>query len=86
MSADIFYNELGKPTAWEAMGVLAVEMEAAALYVVANSLGVRAGTVLNVIWNQERKLAGYQEPDHHDNSAAIKCAVEAIKLLINQDR
>ncbi|NLL34722.1 MAG: uridine phosphorylase, partial [Clostridiales bacterium] len=46
----------------------------------------RAGTVLNVIWNQERKLAGYQEPDHHDNSAAIKCAVEAIKLLINQDR
>lgn len=82
----VSYELLEKWEAWKRLGVLASEMEAAALYVVANSLGVRAGTVLNVIWNQERKLAGYQEPDHHDNSAAIKCAVEAIKLLINQDR
>lgn len=32
LSADLFYNELGPPTPWEKMGVLAVEMEAAALY------------------------------------------------------
>lgn len=32
LSADLFYNDQGAPTPWEKMGVLAVEMEAAALY------------------------------------------------------
>ena len=58
----VSYELLEKWEAWKRLGVLASEMEAAALCMVANSLGVRAGTVLNVIWNQERKLAGYQGP------------------------
>ncbi len=39
LSADLFYNELGPPTAWGDMGVLAVEMEAAALYMNAAKAG-----------------------------------------------
>lgn len=79
-------NELlAKWEAWKRLGVLASEMEAAALYVAANALGVRAGTVLNIVWNQERKAAGYVEPDNHDTSRGIICAVEAIKLLIQSE-
>lgn len=32
LSSDLFYNELGTPAVWDKLGVLAVEMEAAALY------------------------------------------------------
>ena len=32
LSSDLFYNLYGLPDAWKEMGVLAVEMEAAALY------------------------------------------------------
>ncbi|MGB4276824.1 MAG: purine-nucleoside phosphorylase, partial [Limnochordia bacterium] len=32
LSSDIFYNQYGRPDSWKEMGVLAVEMEAAALY------------------------------------------------------
>jgi uridine phosphorylase len=55
----VSYELLAKWEAWKRLGVLASEMEAAALYVAADSLGVRAGTVLNVVWNQERKAAGF---------------------------
>jgi len=78
----VSYELKAKWEAWKRLGVLASEMEGAALYVAADALGVRAGTVLNVIWNQERKAAGYTEPDNHDTSRGIICAVEAIKLLI----
>jgi uridine phosphorylase len=81
----VSYELLAKWEAWKKLGVLASEMEAAALYVAADSLGVRAGTVLNVVWNQERKAAGLSEPDNHDTSRGIICAVEAIKILISQN-
>ena len=78
----VSYELLAKWDAWKKLGVLASEMESAALYVAADALGVRAGAVLHVIWNQERKSAGFTEPDNHDTSRGILCAVEAIKLLI----
>lgn len=81
----VSYELLQKWEAWKRLGVLASEMEGATLFVVANALGVRAGSVLSVVWNQERKAAGYEEPDNHDSSSSIKCAVEAIKILISQD-
>lgn len=70
---------------WEALkrlGVLASEMETAALYTVAASLGVRCGCVLSVLWNQERKAAGFNEADDLDTDKSVRAAVEAIKLLI----
>jgi len=79
-------NELiAKWEAWKRLGVLVSEMESAALFVAADALGVRAGAVLNVVWNQERKAAGFQEPDNHDTSRGIICAIEAIKLLIQSE-
>ncbi|MFQ9515522.1 MAG: uridine phosphorylase [Eubacterium sp.] len=73
---------LNKWEAWKKLGVLASEMESAALFTVAASLGVKCSSVFHVIWNQERKAAGYLEPDCMSTENAIKSAVEAIKILI----
>ncbi|MGI5971243.1 MAG: uridine phosphorylase [Oscillospiraceae bacterium] len=77
---------LSRWEAWKRLGVLASEMEAAALFVVANTLNVRCGAVFHVVWNQERKAAGFDEPDSDDTESAISVAVEALKLLIEADR
>ena len=70
--------------AWKRLGVLASEMEASTLFVVAASLGVRAGAVFLSVWNQERFLAGLdgESDEVHDTEKAIKTAVEAIKILV----
>ena len=76
-------------TRWEELkrlNVLCSEMEAAALFVVAASYDVRCGAVFHVLWNQERKKAGYTEPDDLDTSGTVKIAVEAIKKLIIKDK
>ncbi|MGI6337000.1 MAG: uridine phosphorylase [Eubacteriales bacterium] len=73
---------LEKWEAWKRLGVLCSEMECAALFTAAASLGVRCGAVLGVLWNQERKAAGYDEPDCMDTAPAIRTAVEAIRELI----
>ncbi|MBR1496018.1 MAG: uridine phosphorylase [Oscillospiraceae bacterium] len=71
--------------AWKRLGVLASEMESAALFTVAAALGVRCGTVLNVVWNQERKALGYaDEPDDHDTERGTRVAIEAIRYLIRE--
>ncbi len=76
---------LEKWEAWKRLGVLASEMESAALFCVAAALGVRCGSCFHVIWNQERNLAGLDQVESHDTSAAIQVGIEAIKLLITQD-
>ena len=68
--------------AWKKAGCLASEMESAALYIVSQTLGARAGCVLNVVWNQEREKSGMTNPHCHDTEAAIKTAVHAVRLLI----
>lgn len=68
--------------AWLTAGCLASEMESAALYIVAQILGVKAGCVLNVAWNQERHRLGLDNPRSDDTSLAIQTAVEAIRSLI----
>jgi len=72
--------------AWKRLGVLASEMESAALYTVAASLGVRAGCVLSTVWNQERKLEGLSDPHCHDTERAIRVGVRALERLIVADR
>ncbi len=71
---------------WLRAGCLASEMESAALYIVAQVLGVRAGCVLNVIWNQERKKKGLSDPHCHDTALAVRAAVRAVELLIREER
>ena len=68
--------------AWKKAGCLASEMESASLYIVSQILGARAGCVLNVVWNQEREKAGMNNPHCHDTEAAIKTAVEAVRILM----
>ncbi len=72
--------------AWKRLGVLASEMESAALFTVACALGVRCGSTFHVVWNQERNAAGLDQAEDHDVDAAIQVGVEAIKLLIRRDR
>ena len=71
--------------AWKRLGVLASEMESAAIYTVAASLGLRAGSVFHVIWNQERALAGLDTgaDEIHDTESAVRIAVGAVKRLIS---
>ena len=82
----VSYELLAKWDAWKKLGVLASEMESAALFTVAAALGVRCGTVLSVVWNQERKAAGLFEEDNHDTDMAIKVAIEAIRSMIKAEK
>ena len=82
VSAELQY----KWEAWKRLGVKASEMESAALFVVAASRGVRCGSCFHVIWNQEREAAGLDQDMSEDTSAAVKVGVEALKLLIAEDR
>ncbi len=72
--------------AWKRLGVLASEMESAALFTVAAALGVRCGSLFHVIWNQEREKAGLDQTETHEVDTAVSLGVEALKLLIQRDR
>ncbi|MBR4445972.1 MAG: uridine phosphorylase [Solobacterium sp.] len=74
-----------KWNAWVAMGCKASEMESAALFIVASYLHVRCGTILLAVANQERAKAGLPNPQVHDTDLAIRAAIEAVKVLIEQD-
>lgn len=80
------YELLNKWDAWVSLGALGSEMESAALFIVGSSLRVRVGTVLLTVANQERAKKGLSNPQVHDTDAAIRVAVEALKLLIEKDR
>jgi uridine phosphorylase len=80
------YELMNKWEAWLRMGCKASEMESAALFIVAGYLRARAGSDFLVVGNQERDKAGLENPIVHDTEAAIKTAVEAIRILIRKDR
>ncbi|MFB2019891.1 uridine phosphorylase [Pseudoflavonifractor sp. P01025] len=82
----VSYELEQKWEAWKRLGVLASEMESAALFAVAAARGVRCGSVFHVIWNQEREKAGLDQKESHDTSAAIQVGIEALKLLIQEDK
>ncbi len=73
--------------AWIQAGVLASEMESAALFVVASTLRVRCATVLNMIWNQEReKKYGLQKTPQLDMEDTIRTGILAMRKIIANDR
>jgi len=82
----VSYELQNKWEAWKRLGVLASEMESAALFTVAAALGVRCGSAFHVVWNQERNAAGLDQLESHDTDGAIRVVIEAIKRLIRQDR
>ena len=82
----VSYELQAKWEVWKRLGVLASEMESAALFCCAAALGVRCGSCFHVIWNQEREAAGLDQAESHDLSAALEVGIEAVKLLIQADR
>lgn len=71
---------------WKRMGVLASEMESAALFVCADHLNVRCGSCFHVVWNQEREKLRLDQDESEDVLLSVKVCIEALKLLIQRDR
>ena len=82
----VSYELCDKWEAWKRLGVLASEMESAALFTVAAARGVRCGSAFHVIWNQERNAVGLDMTRDEDTDAAVRVGIEAVKLLIRRDR
>ena len=82
----VSYELEAKWEAWKRLGVLASEMESAALFTVAAHLGVRCGSLFHVVWNQEREKAGLDQEESHDVLRSVEVCIEALKNLIRQDR
>lgn len=97
-SKDSFYGEHSPETmpagkkllydwdAWIKCGALTSEMETAALFIASSVRRVRIGAVLTVMGNQTRRDMGYEDKICYDSSDAIKTAVEAMKILIENDK
>ena len=81
----VSYELLEKWEAWKRLGVLASEMESAAIFTVSAALGARAGACFGVVWNQERAKLGMSNGAELKPSAAIEVAVGALKKLISAD-
>ncbi len=80
------YELLNKWEAWKKMGCLASEMESAALFIVGSFLRVKTGSVFLTVANQEREKQNLENPVVHDTDRAIKTAIEALKILIANDK
>ena len=77
---------LAKWEAWKRGGCLASEMEGAALFIVSAARKLRSGAVFHCVWNQEAAKTAMPKERKEDTSAAIKTAIEAIRILIKQDK
>lgn len=82
----VSYELINKWEAWKRLGCLASEMESAALFIVASTLKVKAGSVFLTVANQEREKQNLENPVVHDTDTAIKTAIEALKILIANDK
>ena len=77
---------LNKWEAWLRLGCLASEMESSTLFIVGAYRKVRVGSVFLVVANQEREKAGLPNPQEHDTDLAIRTAIEAIRIMIAEDK
>lgn len=82
----VSYELENKWEAWKRLGVLASEMESAALFTVAACRGVRCGSAFHVIWNQEREKELEDSREFMDLEKIIRTGVEAMRILILSDR
>ena len=82
----VSYELENKWQAWMKLGCKASEMESAALFIVSSFLGVRCGSCFLAVGNQERAKLGMDNPIVHDTEGAIKVGIEALRILIKQDK
>lgn len=86
-SMGVDYELKNKWNAWLKAGTLASEMESAALFTVAALRGVRCGTILYVLQNQERRKIGKNEfAKDKDMDSALEVAIQAIKSMIASEK
>lgn len=97
-SKDSFYGEVepeNSPVSqnvasrWESYlkcGCLTSEMECAAVFAVGLARGVRCGAILTALWNVERSKAGLEDNITDDSTKAISCVIDAIKILMENDK
>jgi uridine phosphorylase len=101
-SKDSFYGEvepdrmpvsnqlLARWKAWKAGGAICSEMESSALFIIAGMHRKRAGGVMLIIGDPTKKVETSEEAARRDDlldiNRSIRVGVEAIKLLIEQDR
>ena len=76
----------GSWSAYVKCGCLTSEMESAAIFSVALARRKLAGAVFTPLWNVERSNAGLPDTVCMDSDRAIRTAVNAVKILIEQDR
>lgn len=81
----VSYELENKWQAWLKAGALCSEMETASLYTVAQTLGLKAGAVLLVIWNQEKEKKGLPQEQNFDIDKEIFVAIKAVSNLIKGD-
>lgn len=72
--------------AWMAGGAICSEMEAATLYIVAASLGVRAGGIMMIAGHPDQRPMTPDESARMDMDLLLRTAVEGLKVLIEADR
>ncbi len=82
----VSYELQNKWEAWLRMGCLASEMESAALFIAGSFLRVRVGSCFLVVANQERAKAGLPNAQVHDTELAITTAVDALRILIREEK
>ena len=80
----VSYELENKWNAWLRMGCLASEMESATLFIVGSFHRVRVGSVCMVMANQARARKNLPNPIVHDTDAAIRTAIQAIRILISK--
>lgn len=82
----VSYELQDKWEAWLRMGCLASEMESAALFIAGSFLRVRVGACFLVVANQEREKLGLPNTQVHDTASAVTTAVEALRILIQEEK
>ena len=82
----VSYELEAKWEAWKRLGVLASEMESAALFTAAAAQGVRCGSIFHVVWNQEREKAGLDQTESTNVLLSVKACIEGLKTLILRER
>jgi uridine phosphorylase len=98
-SKDSFYGEIepdrqpvanrlkDRWKAWEMGGAICSEMEAAAIFIISSILRVRAGGVMLMAGTEEAQAVTPEEFERlFDVRRAIESAIEALKVLIEQDK